>query len=340
MGGIGMSDVLTRRPWFGTRDHEKLSYSDNATVSTSPLWTAYKIGIDVLNSRVNRSNPAGEPAQVIDPVVVELLSPDLKKPQTFERLYEAEQRLVSLMSDEDILADASRRFIEAERLGVPSVKELKAQFEKSTTAKARQSNFLVLLDDLHFRYQKRGLDRRVRKIRAKQMNILGLALILPTALIIILLFANEAIENLARYHMIAALWFGLIGAFMSRMIAFQRVLSVVDYDSLVTDFSIGSTLVRLIIGTLGALMMYFLIVGELVGGELFPKWSEGQLIGAITVVKPNGSVILHPTSVMDVLSKEFAKLLVWSTIAGFSERLIPNKFAALELTSTQNTKSN
>lgn len=334
-----MKSSSLRLNWLDSFGRSRASSEEWKLDNMSALWTAYKIGIDVLNSRVNRRKVEDSQDQSIDPIIDKLLEVESNSPITFERLYEAEQRLVAHMTDEDIVADSTRRFVEAQRLGVPSAEELKKQFGGATTLEARRSCFLVLLDDLHFRYQKRTLDRRVRKIRAQQMNMLGLALIVPTALIIILSFAFENLELLAKFHMIAVLWFGLIGAFMSRMIAFQRVLSIIDYDSLVTDFSFWSTLVRLIIGTLGALMMYFLIIGGIVGGELFPKWSEGELIGKIFVTKPNGTVTSPLVPAMDVLSKEFAKLLIWSTIAGFSERLIPDRFAAMELASTQSSKS-
>jgi hypothetical protein len=164
---------------------------------------------------------------------------------------------------------------------------------------------------------------------------LGLVLIVPTALIITLFYAFESLDLLAKFHMIAVLWFGLLGAYMSRMIAFQRVLTTVDYDTLETDFSVWSTAVRLIVGTLGALLMYFLIVGDLVGGQLFPQWPSEGFIAVMSVQKTATGVAATVVPVLEVVSKEFAQLLIWSTIAGFSERLLPDRFAALEAAAAQ-----
>ncbi len=100
------------------------------------------------------------------------------------------------------------------------------------------------------------------------------------------------------------------------MIAFQSVITSIDYDALITEFSIWNVLIRMIIGTFGSLIVYLLIRGELIGGELFPELPLKILADADEQWLP---------------SKSFSQLLIWSTVAGFSERLVPDRLNALAL---------
>ena len=66
------------------------------------------------------------------------------------------------------------------------------------------------------------------------------------------------------------------------------------------------------IGAFGAILFFFVMGGNLLAGQLFLT-TDFKLWDAL----PNGSS--RPT-------QDFFRLLVWSTIAGFSERLVPDRF--------------
>jgi hypothetical protein len=279
------------------------------------LWPAYKLALDIQNDKLNHGAAAnGEPRPLIrDPKIDDLLNPN-RPDATWETLYEAEQRLAALMPDPEVRAEATRRFLEADKLGVFSSKTLKANFDAAQTDVDRLATFLCLLDDLQFRYVKRALDRKTRKTIGKKLNYLGIVLILPLVLTLLYVFFENQSPAATRYHLVVVIYFGMIGAYFSRMSAFQGAADTLDYDALMSDFPLWNVFVRLIMGVIGAILMYLLIIGGLLGGQLFPSTT----MNALWTATP-----------FDMPTPDFAKLLIWSTIAGFSERFIPDQFTNL-----------
>jgi hypothetical protein len=67
-----------------------------------------------------------------------------------------------------------------------------------------------------------------------------------------------------------------------------------------------------------AFVLYFMAMGELIGGGLFPKFTSTH--------KPDEAwnMAKFMTEVSPESYQDIAKLLVWSFIAGYSERFVPN----------------
>jgi hypothetical protein len=132
--------------------------------------------------------------------------------------------------------------------------------------------------------------------------------------------------------------FGLLGAYFSRVMAFNTNLTSLTFDN-VMDLYVGRMLrLRMLYGMIGALVFYFVLRGGLVAGSVFPALENvgiGEQIvwrldarGAVSATRPgfldpSGLTILAPTA-------DMAKLLIWSLIAGFSERLVPDTIARTE----------
>ena len=237
------------------------------------------------------------------------------------------------------------------RIALPVAPLLAAEFVKLGTGLERKRSLIFnLLDSLHYRYQKGRLDRRARRDTALNLALFGFIVLLLTAVGFALLFATRNLEELGKYHVLAVMWAGLIGAYFSRIIAFQRAQSVIDNDELVKHYSWPITAVRLVIGAMGALMMYFLIKGNLVGGAFFPQILADNLIVTVYsdcveklgdaggISGPGTGPVTSPpirctpetaTIKVQLISTEMAQLLVWSLVAGFSERLIPERLSNL-----------
>jgi hypothetical protein len=128
------------------------------------------------------------------------------------------------------------------------------------------------------------------------------------------------------WHVAYVVWCGMLGAYFSRSVSMQGKIATLDYDLLVTDYSKWSIFQRLIIGAIAAFLIYLLISGNLLAGDLFPQASltgnEPKDAQASLKLAPNG----------------LSKLLVWSVIAGFSERLLPDQLDRLTSTAQAQQK--
>lgn len=287
--------------------------------SALALYGAYRAGLMALFEQVRQSAGAA-----LDPQIENLLNANRN---LWTDLYEAEQRMTPHLTDVRVEAEAKRRFLEAEHLDVKSAPELKTAFYSSgATAEQKRALFSILLDDLHFRYEKRRLDRRELAITTQRLNWIGFIFL---AIIIVAtgnLLRDHHEEQAAFYHQFWIVYFGTLGAYFSRLLALAENSRAFDYDALVSDFAWSSIGRRLIAGALGALLLYAMIRGEIIAGDLFPSATFDELMTDVTIY---GKDTPHAVT-MPMINADFAKLIVWSTIAGFSERLIPDQFGKAE----------
>lgn len=277
-----------------------------------PLWEAYRIWLRVLAEKKQAEcRDAGRP---FDPKIMEKIEVSGPK-RNWESLYEAEQRLAHYLSIEEIEAEFARRAEEARHLGVKSVDALEEQFNKEKGAEFRRTIFVALLDDVHFRYIKRTLDRKTRREAGSLLNAIGVVMLVLTLAGAIALAFPDGRTFLQVHHAAVVMFMGVLGAFLSRMISFQGSMLAIDYDDLRNGYSGWTILVRLIVGSFCAIIFYFLIVGNLVSGDLFPKAEKDQVANSASLSFPDVN---------------FAKLMIWSTLAGFSERLVPERLTKLD----------
>jgi hypothetical protein len=105
---------------------------------------------------------------------------------------------------------------------------------------------------------------------------------------------------------------GAMGACFSRALKFRSYADSIAFADFLTDYTLEIILLRMLYGAVGAMALFFLMRGGLVGGEMFPAFAADKQ-----------------------WAPEYAKLVLWSFLAGFSERLVPDLLEKTEARSKE-----
>ena len=118
---------------------------------------------------------------------------------------------------------------------------------------------------------------------------------------------------------------GAIGGFIS----LQRRLKSFEHEDLVLlARSWIYVLLSPLVGGILALLLFFLFIGGLLQGDLFPRFDETENVksGLSTLFEVRG-----------VDHKDYAKLIFWCFLAGFSESFVTNIISHFESSADQTT---
>lgn len=205
----------------------------------------------------------------------------------------------------------------------------------------RRVAYLALLDDLQRDFIDARNRRQLRQEVARRLFRYGCFLLVLAVLPFVLLAviahfwppaggAGALYSSNPVFGLGLVMAFGLLGAFFSRVTQFQADSATLSFEQVMNTYRREVLRVRLLVGMIGAVVFYFLMRSKIVGGSIFPDMSQlslstvsvlkeeaGSVSAAGKTVEASGLTILLP-------SAELAKLLVWSFLAGFSERLVRN----------------
>ncbi|HUS11057.1 MAG TPA: hypothetical protein VMZ30_11375, partial [Pyrinomonadaceae bacterium] len=122
----------------------------------------------------------------------------------------------------------------------------------------------------------------------------------------------------------AAFGCGLIGGFVSIQ---QRIKNVNEEELELLSRSWFQILLIPVYGGIFALVLYLAFLGGIVEGALFPRFS----VPAFTTPYPTAEdVKMFLISTYPSTGTDVAKLIFWSFLAGFSERLVPQIISRTE----------
>jgi hypothetical protein len=149
----------------------------------------------------------------------------------------------------------------------------------------------------------------------------GIGLILVVMAIILL--GKWAMLASAPATLLLVLFAGAMGGLLSMQQRYQSVLREGDPIDNISELTLGWSKVYLpaISGAIFAALLYMLIIAGLLQGDLFPKVADFTKnsdnvtgVGLMDLLEHG-----RPTS-----TSNYAKLIIWSFLAGFAERFVPD----------------
>jgi hypothetical protein len=242
----------------------------------------------------------------------ELLKSDEK---TWENAYLIQQLMIPLYDENMLEVELYTRLVEAEH----TLSEKSYTYYRDSADQADPSKKRALLKrlvvDIQWKHQLQELRRVYSRFARKKTGILFvLSVLLFVATIIVFEMFIRGTSVPLFETMSIAMVAGMMGAAFSMLIGLRDRLQVATFDELKMQRRYTYILSRTIIGLGAALILTFFMAAELLTGTFFPEFKFAP-----------GSNRMLPLD-----SKTISLLVVWSFIAGFSEKLVPNIISKAE----------
>lgn len=239
---------------------------------------------------------------------------------SWNRAYEVEQLFVDLYDDETLRTELACRVREAGPvLRPPAGAWYQEQLGKRKSSTGRRALLGRLINDLQWRYTvneaRRGYTKEITG-RTGRVFVCVVGLFLIWALIASLGSDEVPPGDWKLLFLVASA--GGWGAVFSMLTGLRGRLDASSFDDLKLSRSWWMLTARALIGLAAALVLLFFFVGGLLEGSLFPDMSPEKVVVAEGVTK------------CFLAQKDIALLIVWSFLAGFSERLVPSLLAHTE----------
>ena len=265
-----------------------------------------------------------------------IADPDLKKeleeyfgqPQPvggWEKLHRAEQIIGMYLDSDQLKLKYNNLLALAKSRKLPSLSMFES-YERSFfgvggSVSQRRGAYLALLYVLQSYFVELRLERKLKTVTANRLLAAGGVLVVAIAMIHCVTAVSR--PHLADPVMILAVVFGMgvFGAFFSRVATFQTNFSTLRFETIAGEFHRRVLWVRLLYGGIGAIVFYYILRSGLFHSHFVPDWSVMDVSHPVLdVSRPPSEASsdkFAPTPV-----SEWSKLLVWSFVAGFSERLV------------------
>jgi hypothetical protein len=291
-----------------------------------------------------------------------------KPDEAWNRAYRLERLMVLAEPDDTLYFETQRRLEEAAEEGVPSVARLRTTFTaalphlvdttqsppkvKRDSEPRLRAMLLDILEETHWTLQRKFHGRPIQKSATRKLVGMGLGacalFVLPYAYIYARswLSSDEWPLPLAHWAWLplwTALTAGFFGAMFSRLLYLQTNWNMLSLGALKDAQDFGSIFLRGAVGMTGAVIVYYFLQSGVIGGGLFPKFHEIALLQLSFSETANTNLRGNPipSNVVPLRlilpNTQLALLVVWSFLAGFSERLVPSILQSTETSLREGT---
>jgi hypothetical protein len=318
------------------------------TPTLDPMLASF---LGLLDVRLRRITPTITPgADIVKDDALQEITKGLEQLQTDHSMHEDEtwnrayrlERLFALVEPSDLLwLELKRRLARAAEENVKSYNRLSLATEALAPVvldpkgglapggdAAVRSLLLETLEDTHSTIQRKFYSRPIRKKATTRIVCFGMLafflFILPYFVLYYNLFNGEKIDikSWAWLPIYTVATSGLFGALFSRLLYLQQNWDALTIGGLKDAKEFASIILRACVGMIGAVLVFFFLKSGIIGGGLFPDFSR---IGVeeFKIKPPTDS----PSTISFRLyypTQSWALLVVWSFLAGFSERLVPS----------------
>ncbi len=187
-----------------------------------------------------------------------------------------------------------------------------------------------VLDVLHWHYSLIPIRERIRTKLTS--NCIWFVFAYTVVLGVSVFFLREGDHSFLSM-VICVLYFGIIGGFVSSQRRMQNIPT--DIDPLISIFGLDSAGYYLwlspLLGGIFAIILGLMFAAGILKGTVFPDFYVPKLID------PSGTKLLMNRSLfrgfalqaLPTGAEEWAKLFIWSFLAGFAERLVPDNLDRL-----------
>lgn len=279
--------------------------------------------------------------------------PTYRENDAWNEAYRLERMLALIEPADSLIGEIRRRLDEADDEAVGSATRLRTRFDAFVPdvldtaqsppalkpgAEARLRSILLdILEDMHWTFQKKFYSRPIQKSATKRIAWSGLAacclFILPFIFIYIVSWRYGTnyrlpLEGWAWLPLWTSLTAGFFGAMFSRLLYLVTNWNIMSLGAVKDARDFASIFLRGAVGMTGAVVVYYFLLSGVIGGGLFPNF---QQIGLHQVLfkESNAGVDVVPLRLI-LPNAQLALLVVWSFLAGFSERLVPSILQSTE----------
>jgi len=240
---------------------------------------------------------------------------------SWQDAYRAEQLLIPILPDQRLDSEINRRMRQSRKMLDPETIKAYAE-EPRDTATHKRSLLANLTADLQWAYSSRTLRRECLHCA----TVTGCWFFIGAFILFFLsiMFSSLLIHllNYGTYLMLHAILAGALGASYSTLTTVKTYPQDVPVEKVQTLCSFGYILSRILIGLCAAQILVFFLQSGVFSGELIPCLDREHIA---SMEAPDWRLI--PSIIID---KRFSLLTIYSFLAGFSEKLIPNLLSTVE----------